>query len=152
MMNNKIIDAIKQAHEDYLSLSSLKGGSNSGNFGHLGIPGKQGGSAAGSSSGSTYVKKADMTVKKLASVGFDAKPVIPDTYSNELAKVTHEVEVNRGGNKGSKGVHIFVFKNGNVLGLFTRREERSDSILSQRDYTVDDLHKLRDDVDSYLSD
>ena len=42
-MSNRVIDAIRQAREDY---HRLKGGSGSGNFGHVGRPGKIGGSVA----------------------------------------------------------------------------------------------------------
>ena len=45
---NRIIDAIRQAREDY---HRLKGGAGSGNFGHSGRPGKRGGSAPGTGGG-----------------------------------------------------------------------------------------------------
>lgn len=47
-MSNKVIDAVKQAHNDY---QRLKGGSGSGNHGHSGRPGKIGGSAGGGKGG-----------------------------------------------------------------------------------------------------
>ena len=43
-MTNRVIDAVRQAQEDY---HRLKGGAGSGNFGHSGRPGKIGGSAGG---------------------------------------------------------------------------------------------------------
>ena len=49
-MSNRVIDAIRQAREDY---HRLKGGSGSGNFGHAGRPGKRGGSAAGKGGGAS---------------------------------------------------------------------------------------------------
>lgn len=41
---DRVLEAIKQAYEDY---QTLKGGAGSGNFGHAGVPGKRGGSAPG---------------------------------------------------------------------------------------------------------